>query len=81
MKRPEFVKIKLTSEWMGNNIGSIMTILRFKADELIKRGIAFIPDSEIKNIEIKAKSIESAPMNKMIESAPVNKVGRKKKDK
>lgn len=70
-QKPDFVKVEFVYEWMGNQPGTKLTILRFKAEELEKRGTVKILEN---------KSVDEPPKNKMVGNPEVKKsVGRRKK--
>lgn len=83
IRQNKFVKVKFLSEWMGNPEGSTLSIIEAKANELKARGTVEFVDGNIVGFreEIKTRSIDEPPNNKMISAAPAKKAGRPKKIK
>jgi len=74
IRQNKFVKVKFLSEWMGNPEGSLLSIIEVKANELKGRGtVEFVGDFVGFREEVKTKSIDEPPNNKMISAAPVDK--------
>jgi len=69
MRKNEFTKIKLKTEWMGNPKGHTMTIKKATADILISRGAAKL----LKDKEEKTEKMQAPAKHRMLARAVKSK--------